>query len=99
MKEKKIRSLVKAISWRIIASIVTGSLVFIFTSRLKLAVGIGILDVAVKLIVYYVHERIWTLIPFGKNYHPLEDIPVKKPITDEDKELIKKLLKDLGYMD
>jgi len=99
VKEKKIRSLVKAISWRVIASIVTGSLVFIFTGRLKLAVGIGILDVIVKLIVYYVHERVWTLIPLGRNYHPLEDLPVKKTIKDEDKELIKKLLKDLGYMD
>ncbi len=99
MSETKTRSILKAISWRILASIITGSLVYIFTGKGNLALGVGLLDSAVKIIVYYFHERLWQIIPIGKKKHPLEDIEVHKPIQEEDKEKIKEVLKDLGYLD
>ncbi len=99
VSETKTRSILKAISWRILASLITGTLVFIFTGKGELAVGVGLMDSAVKILVYYFHERLWQWIPLGRKKHPLEDIDVKKPIEDEDKEKIREVLKDLGYLD
>jgi len=66
MAEYRKRSLVKAISWRVIATLTTMSLVFLFTGELILAMGVGVLDVISKLILYYGHERLWNLIKWGK---------------------------------
>lgn len=60
------RSIIKAISWRILGSLVTGSLVFIFTGELALAAGLGSIDAIIKVFVYYGHERIWDKIHFGR---------------------------------
>lgn len=67
MKDQRKRSIVKAISWRIIATLTTMTIVFLFTGELSLAAGVGVLDVISKLIFYYVHERGWNLVSWGKS--------------------------------
>lgn len=67
MKETKIRSLTKTISWRIIATLTTTTLVYMFTRNFKLSLQIGILEVILKLIFYYEHERIWNKIKWETN--------------------------------
>ena len=69
MTEFRKRSFVKAISWRIIATSTTMTLVFLVTGELALATSVGILDVIFKLILYYGHERSWNLINWGKREH------------------------------
>lgn len=54
----------KAVTWRILASIITTLLVLAFTGHLALAAKVGAVDVVVKLIVYFFHERAW--IWYGK---------------------------------
>ena len=98
-KETHHRSIAKAISWRIIATITTVTIVFALTRKLELAATAGVADVILKLILYYLHERIWGKIGFGKYVHPLAGLPVNKPLSEEDTELIKNKLKDLGYID
>ena len=66
MKETHLRSVVKSISWRIIATLTTIVLVFIFTGSFSLSLGIGCFDVAAKTVFYYLHERAWNSISFGK---------------------------------
>lgn len=66
--EKRVRSLLKAISWRIVATSTTMFLVFLFTGNLVLSVGVGSLELLLKLVLYYVHERIWNRSNFGKVY-------------------------------
>ena len=61
-----IRSVAKAISFRIIASLITVILVLIFTGNLALAGAIGILDLILKLMIYYLHERVWDKIVWGR---------------------------------
>ncbi len=61
------RSLAKTVSWRIIATLTTMSLVFAFTGNLVLSSGVGIAEVISKLIVYYIHERVWNIINFGRS--------------------------------
>ncbi len=64
--EGKRRSLVKAVTWRVIATLTTMVLVFIATGELTVTLGVGVLDVVTKLIFYFGHERMWNLITWGK---------------------------------
>lgn len=54
--------LAKTISWRFIATFTTILLVFTFTGELTLSIGLGVVEVITKLILYYGHERIWERI-------------------------------------
>jgi len=57
-----------------------------------------VLDSTVKILVYFLHERMWMAIPFGRIRHPLEEIPIRKPLTQEDKQAIKSKLDEMGYL-
>ena len=67
MKEKRSRSIVKTISWRIIATLTTTILVYIFTGNFTIAIRIGFLEIISKLIFYYLHERVWNNIKWGSH--------------------------------
>lgn len=64
--ETKKRSLVKGISWRFFATATTVIIVYIFFGRLDLAVAAGLLETVAKLFLYFLHERMWQKIRFGK---------------------------------
>lgn len=52
-------SLLKTASWRILATLITGLVVFVYTGEIKEA-GIMTITAAVILtIAYYFHERFW----------------------------------------
>ncbi len=61
------RSLVKAISWRVLGSIDTFLLSWFFTSNAKAAGAIATTEVITKIVLYYGHERIWSSIKWGTN--------------------------------
>lgn len=63
--EDRLRSLVKGLSWRAIASLCTIVLVFLFTGSLSISIGLGLIDIVIKLMLYYFHERIWLKIKWG----------------------------------
>jgi len=65
-KESRYRSVIKALSWRVFATVSTILIVFAFTRKPVLSLGIGGVEVVVKLLLYYLHERLWIRIPFGK---------------------------------
>ena len=67
MTESKRRSIVKAISWRFFATLITGAIVWIISGQFELAVGVGLMDTVVKIFVYFFHERIWLKISYGKS--------------------------------
>ncbi len=56
------KSMVKAISWRIIGTIDTILISWFLTGTLALALSIGSIEVFSKFFLYYGHERIWNLI-------------------------------------
>jgi len=64
--ETKRRSFVKAISWRILAAIITACVALALTKELKFAAEIGLIDTAVKLLIYFAHERVWNKINYGR---------------------------------
>lgn len=78
-QEAHSRSLSKAISWRILGSIDTFILSWIFTSDVKAAGAIASTEVLTKMLLYYLHERAWSRIGWGmdKNEKPdSADTPV-----------------------
>lgn len=64
--EKPYRSIVKAISYRIIGTVSTILISFIITGNFKFAVSIGSLELFSKIIIYFLHERMWDRIKLGK---------------------------------
>ena len=92
------RSIAKAVSYRVCAAIATTTIVFIFTRKLALSIGIGMVEAVVKIIFYYLHERLWSFIGIGKKEHPLSSLPVERSLKKEDCEEVKNKLKELGYI-
>jgi uncharacterized membrane protein len=65
IRDSHLRSILKAISWRFIATMTTGIIAFLVTGRLDMAIAIGSLEFLLKIIFYYMHERAWQLVPLG----------------------------------
>ena len=70
MVEKHYRSLVKAVSWRLTGSIDTMIISFLITGKIKWALTISGVELFTKIFLYYVHERVWQKIPFGRIQEP-----------------------------
>ena len=66
MIANKTRSLAKAISWRILASADTFLISYIITGKLSWAGSITLLEIITKTVLYYLHERGWNKITWGK---------------------------------
>ncbi len=72
--ETNTRSIAKAVSYRVLGSAVTGLIVFVLTGKGGLSVGAGALDIVLKIGAYFVHERIWDRIDFGRAKPPEYEI-------------------------
>jgi len=59
------RSLAKAASWRVLGSIDTFLLSWLFTGSVKAAGGIALTEVLTKMVLYYFHERAWASVKWG----------------------------------
>jgi len=64
--EAHYRSLIKALTWRVTGTLDTTLISFIVTGKIKWALSIGLVEFITKTILYYLHERIWNKIGFGK---------------------------------
>jgi uncharacterized membrane protein len=60
------RSLVKAISWRVLGSVDTFVLSLIFTHSLVFAGSIASTETLTKILLYYFHERAWAGVRWGR---------------------------------
>ena len=65
MQESRLRSIIKAFSWRIIASLTTVAIAYFITGKINMALSIGAIEVFLKMVIYYFHERLWQLVPRG----------------------------------
>ena len=61
-----LRSLIKAVSWRFFGSLDTFVLSLIFTGSAKYAVTIATAEALTKIALYYVHERAWRRVKWGR---------------------------------
>lgn len=63
MADSHVRSLLKAFSWRIVATLTTSVIAYFVTGRLDTAALIGGIEFVLKFLIYYLHERAWQLVP------------------------------------
>jgi adenylylsulfate kinase len=65
-KETNKRSIVKGISWRLVATTTTVIIVYLFFGRLDLAIMAGLIETILKVALYWGHERVWHKLRWGK---------------------------------
>ena len=64
--EKTSRSLLKSVSWRILGTIDTIIISYLITDTLEFALRIGFVELLTKMGLYFLHERLWNKIKWGK---------------------------------
>ena len=82
--EHPIRTLIKTVTWRIIALITTIIVVYLYSGDFHESLVVGIVANAIKMALYYAHERMWNRINFGRKKAP-------KEVFDENMKKAKKL--------
>lgn len=60
------RSLAKAVSWRFFGNLISFIIIFELTHDGKLALAASGIELVVKIVLYYYHERVWNKVPWGR---------------------------------
>lgn len=63
--ETSYRSFSKAISYRVLSTLITAGIVFGVTGKGELAFAVAGFDSLIKVLSYYLHERAWVFVRFG----------------------------------
>jgi uncharacterized membrane protein len=61
------RSLIKTISWRITGSSATFLIAYLISRNISIAGTIAVIQLTANTILYYIHERIWNKIRWGRS--------------------------------
>ena len=64
-KESHIRSVLKGVTWRVLGTSTTILVAYLLIGDTTAALQIGGIEVITKFILYYLHERIWQIVPRG----------------------------------
>lgn len=60
------RSLFKALTWRVTATMDTFFISWLITGKLSWATAIAGVEILTKMFLYYFHERMWNKTDWGK---------------------------------
>lgn len=63
--ESHLRSIIKGITWRFIASTTILLITYFTTGELDTAMKVAGIEFFIKLLLYYLHERAWLMVPRG----------------------------------
>ena len=66
--EKHSRTIIKSITWRIIAFLSSVIVLYIIIGDLKTSINHSLIIHLVKAVLYYIHERTWNLSNFGLEF-------------------------------
>jgi adenylylsulfate kinase len=66
MQDSHFRSIIKAVSWRIFGTLMTMAFTFLVTQKITFALYIGLFEFVAKIILFYLHERLWNVVSFDK---------------------------------
>ena len=65
IRESRIRHIAKTITWRIVGTLDTMTLAFVITGNPLAGLKIGMSELLTKMILYYLHERVWYKVNYG----------------------------------
>lgn len=80
LRESRKRHIAKTITWRMVGTIDTMLIAWFISGNPFIGLKVGLAEISTKMILYYLHERVWYRSKFGlaKNEEPiLETIPMK----------------------
>ncbi len=97
--ETPARAWVKSLVWRLLGIAILGAISWVITHDWKEMSLITLLFHSIRMLLYYIHERLWNRVGWGRIRHPLSIFPVNQVIRPEDRETIRGQLKRLGYLD
>lgn len=60
------RSFTKAVTWRAVATLVSLAVIYVFTGEFIQSLKITVIAGTVSTLAYYLHERAWNAIKWGK---------------------------------
>lgn len=63
--KSKLRHILKTITWRFFGTIDTVIITWLITTEAQIGLTIGGLELVTKMLLYYLHERIWYKSKFG----------------------------------
>jgi adenylylsulfate kinase len=63
------RSVVKTVSYRVVILILDFTCIYLFTGQVKVAIGFMIVSNIYTSVGYFIHERIWDRIKWGKTIY------------------------------
>ena len=66
VSDSHVRSISKAISWRIVGTIDTFVITLVITGNFVIAGSIASVESISKVILYYLHERAWSKVTLGR---------------------------------
>jgi uncharacterized membrane protein len=66
MIETSFRSIAKTVTWRITGSSATFLIAYAMTGNFAVAGVIGVTQMVSNTILYYIHERVWNRITWGR---------------------------------
>ncbi|MEI6297249.1 MAG: DUF2061 domain-containing protein [bacterium] len=64
--ETAVRSLVKAYSYRCCGTVTTIIISYLITGHFILSLGIGATEMVIKPFIYWLHERVWSRVKWGR---------------------------------
>lgn len=67
MIESNVRSIAKTITWRLTGSGATFLISYLLVSDFSVAGTIAVIQMISNTVLYYMHERIWNSVKWGKN--------------------------------
>ena len=62
MQDSKTKSLLKTLSWRLIATLITMLIAWVVVGDVSVALAIGGIEFFAKMVIYYLHERAWSKV-------------------------------------
>lgn len=60
------RSLAKSVSWRFFGNVISFIIIYSLTHNGKLALAASGIELIVKIVLYYYHERAWNKVKWGR---------------------------------
>lgn len=64
--DSSLRSITKAITWRILGTLDTVMISYFIIGNISMAFSIGSIELLTKMVLYFVHERLWNLSAWGR---------------------------------
>lgn len=97
--DTRARSWMKSVTWRVLGIAILGLISYLITRDWKEMAVITVVFHAIRVVLYYYHERVWHRVSWGTIQHPLASLPVDRELTPEDLDDVRQKLRSLGYLD